>query len=345
MSGFLDRKLCRRLVAALGVSLVAVAAASLLPRLAAAQEVALPAEAAPGAGEMSQPDTAGPSEEAATDASQRLEEAAALAEAKLGTPAPADSAASAPVAPPSADVPQLNAWELTLKGGFMMYPIFFVSLIAMAFTIERAIGLRRGRVVPPRLLRSLAGLSQEEGGFNPRQAYKLCQRYPSAAANVIKATLLKVGRPHSELEHTLASASEREANRLYANVRWLTLTTGIAPLLGLLGTVSGMIKAFFVTAHLPVGANKAEFLAGGIYEALVTTFAGLSVAIPAAVVAHFFEGRIQRLFRELDEALMGLLPQLERFEGRLRVTPEELEPSRRTDAKPPVRTSGVPKVK
>jgi biopolymer transport protein ExbB len=89
--------------------------------------------------------------------------------------------------------------------------------------------------------------------------------------------------------------------------------------MGLLGTVQGMIMAFFVTAHLPPGANKAESLAQGIYVALVTTFGGLTVAIPASMLAHYFEGRIQSLFRELDDGLMCLLPQLERFEGRLRV--------------------------
>ena len=68
------------------------------------------------------------------------------------------------------------------------------------------------------------------------------------------------------------------------------------------------------------GVNKAEQLAGGIYVALVTTFAGLCVAIPGAVLAHYFEGRIQALFREIDELLLGILPQLERYEGKLRVS-------------------------
>jgi biopolymer transport protein ExbB len=142
---------------------------------------------------------------------------------------------------------------------------------------------------------------------------------------VIKAMLLKVGRPHTEVEHAVSEANEREAARLYVNVRWLSLAAGVTPLMGLLGTVWGMIKAFFVTAKLPTGANKAEQLADGIYIALVTTFAGLAVAIPAAVLAHLFETWIQRLFRELDETLLGLMPQLERFEGRLRVSREQMD--------------------
>ena len=93
-----------------------------------------------------------------------------------------------------------------------------------------------------------------------------------------------------------------------------------------------MIQAFFQTANLPIEyQNRAQVLADGIWTALVTTFAGLAVAIPAAILAHYFEGRIQRLFRELDETLSGLLPRLERYEGRLRLTKEQLE---RPDARP-----------
>ena len=181
-------------------------------------------------------------------------------------------------------------------------------------------------------------------------AYKLGQQYPATAAYVIRTMLLKVGRPHTELEHAVSEAGEREAARLYSNVRWLGLAAGVSPLLGLLGTVWGMIMAFFHTANLPNGANKAEFLANGIYVALVTTFAGLAVAIPAAVLAHWFEGRIQGLFRELDEILLGLMPQLERFEGRLRISPDQFDPPERADERAderprlhPTRTAESPK--
>jgi len=137
--------------------------------------------------------------------------------------------------------------------------------------------------------------------------------------------LLKVGRPHGEIENAITQASQREADRLFSNVRWLNLAAAVTPLLGLLGTVWGMIQAFFQTANLPVEANRAQVLADGIWTALVTTFAGLGVAIPAAVLAPSFEGRLQNLFRELDETLFDILPHLERYEGRLRLTKEQLE--------------------
>jgi biopolymer transport protein ExbB len=206
-----------------------------------------------------------------------------------------------------------------------MWPILAMSLLVVTFGLERLMGLRRRKVLPPELISGLGRLASQKGGLDPRQAYRLCQQFPSTAASVVKTMLLKVGRPHTELEHAVSEANEREAARLYTNVRWLSLAAGISPLLGLLGTVWGMIQAFFVTAHLPTGANKAQALADGIYVALVTTFAGLSVAIPAALLAHLFEGRIQRLLRELDETLLGLMPQLERFEGRLRVSKDQMD--------------------
>ncbi len=212
----------------------------------------------------------------------------------------------------------LNFLSLILKGGWFMIPIGLTSLLVVTVTIERFLALRRGRVLPNGLVRELGELAGATGTFDPRAAYRICQRYPSAAASVVRDMLLKIGRPHSEVEHTVSEASEREATRLYTNVRWLNLAAAIAPLLGLLGTVWGMIDAFHRTTQLSPGQNKADELATGIYVALVTTFGGLMVAIPAAIFAHYFEGRIQKLFHQIDELLFSLLPQIEQFEGRMR---------------------------
>jgi biopolymer transport protein ExbB len=213
---------------------------------------------------------------------------------------------------------RVRIFDLLQKGGPLMIPIYGMSLLVFTFAIERAVGLRRSKVLPRAMIEELGRLGKAAGGFDPRKAYRICQKYPSAASTVIRSMLLKVGRPHSEVEHAVKEASDREAQRLYANVRWLTLAAAVTPLLGLLGTVWGMILAFHGTAQLLPQANKAEFLARGIYEALVTTLGGLSVAIPAAILAHFFEGRIQNLFHQIDEMLFSLLPQVERYEGRVR---------------------------
>jgi biopolymer transport protein ExbB len=238
---------------------------------------------------------------------------------------------------------EINLFSLLLSGGSFMIPIAFLSMLVATFGVERLISLRRSRVLPKGLVDGLSGLGAR-GGFDPRQAYQLCKDYPSASANVIRAMLLKIGRPHSEVEQAVKDASNREANRLYSNVRWLTFSAALSPLLGLLGTIWGMILAFHDTTQLPMGVDKGTFLAEGIYIALVTTLAGLVVAIVGASAAHFFESRIQALFLEIEELLFHLLPQVERYEGRVRFTKsEETNGSERSDhagvpPAPPVET-------
>jgi biopolymer transport protein ExbB len=256
----------------------------------------------------------------------RIDRAEARAEARAAEQKNADDE-QASVAD---DLPKLNPLELALAGGPLMIPIAALSVVVVMVAIERVLAIRRSRVMPEGLVAALGQLSAGEDRFDPRKAYRVCQQFPSAAAGVIRAMLLKVGRPHSEVEQAVAEASDREATILYGNVRWLTLSAAVAPLLGLLGTVYGMILAFHITATAEAGQNKATMLASGIYTALVTTFAGLCVAIPAVVIAHWFEGRIQSLFREVDDLAGTLLPHVERYEGKLRTNPKTLS----DDAKP-----------
>ena len=232
---------------------------------------------------------------------------------------------------------EFNILWLLMQGGWLMLPIAVMSCVTIAFTFERALALRQRNVLPTELIEGLSQMSGS-GKFDPRQAYRLCQSCPSSASNVIRSMLLKVGRPHSEVEHAVTEASEREADRLFANVRWLTLAAAVTPLMGLFGTVVGMIQAFYDTTQIQAGQNKADFLAEGIYVALVTTMGGLAVAIPAAIAAHFFEGRITMLFHKIDELLFNLLPQVERYEGRLRVSRQTLDGEQ--DIEEPPRDSG-----
>lgn len=237
----------------------------------------------------------------------------------------------------------LNLFLLLWESRWWMLPILLMSFIAVAASVERFIGLRRNRLLPKPLVDELGRLGSASGGFEPREAFRACQRYPSAAANVIKAMLVKVGRPHSEVEHTVQEASEREAQRQYNNVRWLNLAAGVCPLMGLMGTVWGMIQAFHETTRMLPGQNKAEALAQGIYLALVTTLGGLAVAIPATILSHYFEGRIVNLFHEIDELLFNLMPHVERYEGRVRFgAPVDGDAVVRPDAPRPAGGSAAP---
>lgn len=239
-----------------------------------------------------------------------------------------EALASPPDAPPAAEgqeeVVAINPLFLLAKGGWLMIPILLMSLVVVAIAIERSIALRRSRMLPESFVRDLGQLA-ESSVFDPRQAYKLCQNYPSPASSIVQAMLLKVGRPHAEVESTVNDTMQREADALYWHVRTLNLSANVAPLLGLLGTIWGIIQAFFVTANMPESSNKAEALAQGIYVALITTLAGLMVAIPAAVLAHYFEGKIMRLMRDIDQLVRSLLPQVERYEGKLRLDRQRLE--------------------
>jgi biopolymer transport protein ExbB len=263
---------------------------------------------------------------------QTPDEAARKADEALNTPA-AKAEGEAVRASATGEAPiEMTLWDLYLAGGVFIIPITILSFVAIAFFVERAFALRRRKVIPPDLVEGFGDMSAE-GGFDPRKAYRLCQQFSSPAANVIRAMLLKVGRPHAEVEQAVSEASDREATKLYSNVRPIALTVTIAPLLGLLGTVQGMIMAFYDTAFAPVGVNKAQFLAEGIYTALITTFSGLTVAIPAACIVHYFEGRIMSRFREIDELLFNLLPQVERYEGKLRVNRQQLgDPTHMSEA-------------
>jgi biopolymer transport protein ExbB len=214
-------------------------------------------------------------------------------------------------------------WQLFLAGGLLMWPIVAMSLVVVTFGLERLVALRRSRFVPRKLRDGIAALAKP-GPFDPRKAYRLCQQFPSALADVLTAMLEKLGRPIPEIERAAEVVKDREASRLYANIRPIALAVTVTPLLGLLGTVQGMILAFYTTATLDAGANRAAELAQGIYVALITTFAGLCVAIPAAMIAHWLEGRILRGFRDVDGVVDDVLPLLERYEGKGRVTPEQL---------------------
>jgi biopolymer transport protein ExbB len=226
-----------------------------------------------------------------------------------------------PVSPPPKR--GINFLSLLTQGGWFMIPLLLLSIGVVTIGIERFLALRREKIFPPDLIDELSLLSQSPGGLDPRRAYQACQRYPSSASYVIRAMLVKVGRPQSEMENAVSEASQREATRLTQMSSWLSLAAAIAPLIGLLGTVWGITQAFYDTtqlAELNAGQNRGVALANGIYVALVTTMVGLIIAIPAAILSHHYENRIVQLMNEIEEMVFNLLPQFERYEGQVRFT-------------------------
>jgi len=209
----------------------------------------------------------------------------------------------------------IDLLDLTLKGGWFMLPIGGLSVLVVAIFLERLLGLRASRIFPPGLIREL-DREAETHLLSSDSAILACSRYPSSLGVVIRHMLMRSGRPLPEVEHAASEAAQRELDRLSGPLRWLHLSAAVAPLLGLLGTVWGMIRAFYDTTQLAPGQNRAENLAEGIYVALVTTLAGLIVAIPAALAAHYFEGKLMRMFRRLEEFTFRLAPAISRAESR-----------------------------
>lgn len=241
-----------------------------------------------------------------SDQQRRLAEAERLAADSLSGQG---KTASRTAQPPAVDP---TVWELYQKGGILMYPITALSLVVVCFGLERFLGLRRRRVTPRGLLRGMRDLIGQVGELDVALVDQLCRRFPSVSSNVIEAMFFNPASAQIDMERVAKEACEREATRLYFNVRWLNLAMSVAPMLGLLGTVQGMIIVFMGASHLPTGANKAEYMAQGIYLKLVCTFAGLIVAIPAAVLSYLFEARIQKLMSEVEDLATAVLRKVQR---------------------------------
>jgi len=230
---------------------------------------------------------------------------AALAqEAAEGVP-PGDVAA--PVAEKD-PIQVTSLMEMILAGGPMMLPIFAGSAVLLVFVFERAVALRRRRVIPkPFVKRFLHQL--REGQLDRDAALELCEANRSPVSEVFAAAVRKWGRPAVEVEQAVLDSGERITNGLRRYLRVINGVATVSPLLGLLGTVWGMIQSFNAIATANA-MGRPELLAGGISQALLTTAAGLVVAIPALIFYMFFVGRVDRLIIEIDavgQELVGLI--------------------------------------
>lgn len=204
-----------------------------------------------------------------------------------------------------ASVQVQSIWDFCVKGGPVMIPIALCSLVALTVFIERMISLRRVKIAPPGFLAGVQ--SALRGRAGRREARALCERTDAPLARICLAGLAKLGEPREIIEKHVREAGEREVIRLRRHLRSLSVIGSIAPLLGLLGTIFGMITAFQTVAASGEALGKTELLAKGIYEALITTAAGLIVAIPVVLAYHFVSARIDARVLELDELAVEFL--------------------------------------
>jgi biopolymer transport protein ExbB len=195
-------------------------------------------------------------------------------------------------------IPTRSLFEMLMAGGPVMIPIMLASFLMLLIVFERLISLRRRRVIP-RLFIERFLLQLREGALDRHDALERCEDESSHIARVFAAGIRKWGKSAVEVEQAVLDEGERIANVLRRYLRVLNGVSTVSPLLGLLGTVWGMIEAFNVIANSPA-MGRSEMLAGGISVALITTATGLLVAIPALIFYLYFVGRVDSLIMEID---------------------------------------------
>ena len=236
------------------------------------------------------------------------DEAAAAVQAA----APEPAAGGGDAAPSGIDL-----LSLIRRGGGFMIPIGLMSLLVVALAIERFGSLRRGRILPKGLVAATAPPAR------PATIRSAADEHPSPAGRIAAAMTSRTGHPLGDVERAAAEAAQRELDRGVAPIRWLSLAAAATPLMGLLGTVWGMIVAFHESTTLAAGRSRSEQLGEGIYTALVTTLAGLAVAIPAAILALYLENRLMRIFRDVEQWAFDIAPSIAAGSG----DAEHAEPS------------------
>lgn len=195
--------------------------------------------------------------------------------------------------------------DIIQEMGYFILPFVIASIISMWFIIERLVILRSGRVIPRYFVSRFLKLLKD-GKLNARSALKLCEENPSPIASVFAHGIRKWGKPSVEVEQAIIDGGERQLSQLRKHLRVINGVATVAPLMGLLGTVIGMIQAFNEIANSSA-MGKAEELAVGIAMALLTTAFGLGIAIPSLIMYMYLAGRVDGLVMEMDQNAQDLV--------------------------------------
>lgn len=211
--------------------------------------------------------------------------------------AQAAPAAAAPV------VKELSVWDLTMAGGWLMIPLALLAVVSIYIFFERLLAIRSA--------------SREDGAFMERiknfihngeidRALELCQQTNSPSARMIEKGVSRIGRPMNDVLVAIENVGNMEIAKLEKGFTWLATTAAGAPMIGFLGTVTGMVQAFFQLASAGANSNV-SILAGGIYEALVTTVGGLVVGIIALFAYNYLTSRVGKVMNKLEGKTMEFM--------------------------------------
>jgi len=205
----------------------------------------------------------------------------------------------------------MSLYDMMFRGGFLMWPIFLCSLLATYVVIERYLVLRRARLDAGQFLLKLKSIYRH-GDVNAVLTY--CSQKDAPIANIVRRGVLKHGQGDVKVREAVENAGREEVFHLEKRLAILASISGVAPMLGFLGTVTGMINAFRII-ELQSGIVGPSALAGGIWEALLTTAFGLIIGIPALLFYNYFVTRVLQLVHEMEVTTNEFLDMVEEGPG------------------------------
>lgn len=200
--------------------------------------------------------------------------------------------------------------ELLEKGGIMMYPLVLSSVLALTVVVERLWNLRRKKILIPDIITVLEQVNRTEDFSLARS---VCKKFSGPFPHIVTSCIDNRDLPSDELRVTIEDEGRQQIRRLTRGLGVLETIAGIAPLLGLLGTVMGMIQVFAIIQEMGVGQAKA--LSGGISEALITTATGLFIGIPSLIAYNYFTSRSDSLILDIEKYTLLLLNKIIRIKS------------------------------
>ena len=207
---------------------------------------------------------------------------------------------------PKAAAEQLNLLQLILKGGWVMYPIFILSVMAFYIFFERYFTLRKANKDESSLMLQVRELIKQG---NLSSAVALCKQSNTPIGRMLQKGLLRIGKPIKEIEGAIENVGKLEVAKLEKNISVLGIIAGIAPMLGFVGTISGVIKIFYnisLTDNISMGS-----IAGGLYEKMITSAAGLIVGILAYIAHHILNLMVDKIILKLETESIDFIDLLE----------------------------------
>ncbi len=198
----------------------------------------------------------------------------------------------------------LSFWDLSLKGGWMMIPILLLSVIAIYIFFERYFVIQKASKMDNHFMDQITNFIKDG---KVSEALTYCDSYQHPVARMIKKGISRIGRPLNDVNAAIENVGKLEVAKLEKGLTTVATTAGAAPMLGFLGTVMGMIRAFYDMANVEGGNISVSLLSNGIYTAMVTTVAGLIVGILAYLAYNFLVARVEKVVNKLEVSTLEFM--------------------------------------